>query len=218
MYALTFIILDKINREKEQLEKEIISSRQKHSSVQEGCKTLANGVKELKDKITSLTDEVTSYHDLLQEEKDRREKLQRQLEELQVCVISNKVIFEVGRTIIKSLNHKFRLITRVFVRCPLQVQKSSLEDHIKDQQKKGDSQLNDLRKAREQIKELELELSTLRDKTEEKEGEMSALNTEKENLQDEVNLMHLMKVNFSSQFTEYMYTYISGKCCLMPNK
>ena len=68
----------------------------------------------------------------------------------------------------------------------MQVQKSSLEDHIKDQEKKVNDHLNDLNKATEEIKKLELDLSCLRAKTEEKEEEMLALNTEKGNLQDEV--------------------------------
>ena len=74
--------------EKEQLEKELSTSRQKHNSVQEGYKTLTNGIKDLEDKITSLTDEAMLYHDLLQEEKNKREKLQAEKEELQVRTVS----------------------------------------------------------------------------------------------------------------------------------
>ena len=70
----------------------------------------------------------------------------------------------------------------------MEVQKSSLEDHIKDQEKRGESQLNDLKKTKEMLKEREGELSEMKYKVMEKEEEMSALHTEKENLQDEVNL------------------------------
>ena len=68
----------------------------------------------------------------------------------------------------------------------MQGQKSCLEDHIKDQEKIAQSQLNDLNKVREQVRDLERQLTDAKDKMVEKEEELSALNTEKENLQEEV--------------------------------
>ena len=70
----------------------------------------------------------------------------------------------------------------------MQGQKSRLEDHIKDQEKIAESQLNDLNKVREQARDLERQLTDAKDKMVEKEEELSALNTEKENLQEEVIL------------------------------
>ena len=70
----------------------------------------------------------------------------------------------------------------------MQGQKSCLEDHIKDQEKIAESELNDLNKVREQVRDLERQLTDAKDKVVEKEEELSALNTEKQNLQEEVNL------------------------------
>ena len=70
----------------------------------------------------------------------------------------------------------------------MQGQKSCLQDHIKDQEKIAESQLNDLNKVREQVRDLERQLTEAKDKKIEKEEELSALNTEKENLLEEVNL------------------------------
>ena len=70
----------------------------------------------------------------------------------------------------------------------LQGQKSCLEDHIKDQEKIAESQLNNLNKVREQVRDLERQLTDAKDKMVEKEEELSALNMEKENLQQEVIL------------------------------
>ena len=70
----------------------------------------------------------------------------------------------------------------------MQGQESCLEDHIKDQEKIAGSQLNDLNKVREQVRDLERQLTDAKDKMVEKEEELSAFNTEKENLQEEVTL------------------------------
>ncbi len=70
--------------EKKKLEAELKSSRHKHNSIKQDYTALLAGLQELQGQMTSLTEEVSSYHDLLQEEKERGERLQRDLEEAQV--------------------------------------------------------------------------------------------------------------------------------------